>query len=258
MSVAPIFYFIFQILLPYHAPNAIVPKSKPQLLTNDIKFVYLSFDDGPLNGTANCIDVCLNQKVPATFFEVGRHQARTNVSRALYNKISQNEAQFVIANHSYSHANSKYNYFYHHPTMAMYDFLQAQKSLAIKNNIARLPGNNAWNTTVIKRSSGLVKPLVHKLDSVGFNLIGWDVEWGFTKSRRPRQSPQKLVEMVDSAFSQNNTATKDHLVILMHDHMFSAPEDSAKLVAMISLLKANPKYQLRKLTQYPGLKNGGH
>jgi len=63
--------------------------------------------------------------------------------------------------------------------------------------------------------------------------------------------------MVDSAFVRNHTATKNHVVILMHDHMFKASEDSAKLVTLIELLKSNPKFQLRKISQYPGLKNGG-
>lgn len=258
MMIAPIFYLLAQIFLPILHSNTIAPKQKPIVIEKEVKYVYLSFDDGPLEGTSNCIDICLSQKVPASFFEVGRHQAFSNKSKALYNRIVQNEAQFVIGNHSYSHANSQYQYFYHHPNMAFNDFEQSQKSLAIKNNIIRLPGNNAWNTSSIKKASSLVQPLVQKLDSAGFNIVGWDVEWGFNKSRRPRQSPQFLVDMVDSTFARNHTATKNHLVILMHDYMFSKPADSAKLVAMIGLLKSNPKYQLRKITQYPGLKNGGH
>lgn len=257
MIFAPIFYILAHLFIPSNASSAIVPKPINKAPDNEIRYVYLSFDDGPLEGTSNCIDICLNQKVPATFFQVGRHQAMGNKAKALYNRILQNEAQFMIANHSYTHANSKYKYFYRHPGMAFEDFMQAQSSLAIKNNIIRLPGNNAWNTTSVKKASGLVKPIVHKLDSAGFNIIGWDVEWGFNKTGKPRQAPQIVVDMVDSAFAHNHTATKNHLVILMHDHMFRASEDSAKLVAMIGLLKSNPKYQLRKIAQYPGLKNGG-
>lgn len=258
MIIAPIFYLIAQIFLPNHSSNAIVPNQKALLLNMEVKYIYLSFDDGPLEGTSNCIDICLNQKVPATFFIVGRHRAFSKKSNALYNRILQKENQFVIANHSYSHANSEYQYFYHHPRMAFNDFMNAQESLAIKNNIARLPGNNAWNTCSIKRASSLVKPLTRKLDSAGFNIIGWDVEWKFDKKRKPMLSPRNVYDMVDSTFELNHTATKNHLVILMHDYMFNEPADSAKLVAMITMLKSNPKYQFRKLTQYPGLKNQVH
>ena len=257
MIIAPIFYILAHFFLPNNDSNAIVPKHKSTILETELKYVYLSFDDGPLEGTSNCIDICLNQKVPATFFEVGMQQAASNRLKGLYNRILQSEGQFVIANHSYTHANSKYRYFYHHPNLAFDDFMEAQNSLAIKNNIIRLPGNSAWNTTTLKKASDLVKPVVLKLDSAGFNIIGWDVEWEFNKKGRPRQSPQILSDMVDSAFAHNHTATKNHLVILMHDHMFKASTDSTKLSNMIALLKANPKYQLRKITQYPGLKNGG-
>ena len=246
MIIAPVFYILAHLFLPGNASNAIVPKPVLKVPDTEIKYVYLSFDDGPLEGTSNCIDICLNQKVPATFFEVGRHQAISNKAKALYNRILQNETQFMIANHSYTHANSKYKY-----------FMQSQSSLAIKNNIIRLPGNSAWNTTSLNKASGLVRPIVHKLDSAGFNIIGWDVEWGFNKSGKPRQTPQFVIDMVDSAFARNHTATKNHVVILMHDHMFRASEDSAKLVTLIDLLKSNPKFQLRKISQYPGLKNGG-
>jgi len=257
MIIAPIFYILAHLFIPNNASNAIVPKPIYNALDSEIRYVYLSFDDGPLEGTSNCIDICLNQKVPATFFEVGRHQAITNRAKSFYNRIMQNEAQFMIANHSYTHANSKYKYFYRHPNMAFEDFMQAQSSLAIKNNIIRLPGNSAWNTTTLKKASGLVKPIVHKLDSAGFNIIGWDVEWGFNKKGKPRQTPQFVVDMIDSTFARNHTATKNNVVILMHDHMFRASEDSAKLVTFIELLKSNPKFQLRKISQYPGLKNGG-
>jgi hypothetical protein len=257
MIIAPVFYILAHLLFPNITSNAIVPKPIIKAPDSDVRYVYLSFDDGPLEGTSNCIDICLNQKVPATFFEVGRHQAMGNKAKALYNRILQNETYLMIANHSYTHANSKYKYFYRHPNMAFEDFMEAQSSLAIKNNIIRLPGNSAWNTAIFKKASGLVKPIVHKLDSAGFNIIGWDVEWGFNKSGKPRQDPQFVLEMVDSAFARNHTATKNHVVILMHDHMFRASEDSAKLVNLIELIKANPKFQLRKISQYPGLKNGG-
>ncbi len=257
MIIAPIFYIFTHLFLPISPVTAIVPIAKTNASDSLVKYVYLTFDDGPLFGTSNCIDICTNQKMPVTFFEVGRHQAMSAKSKALYTRILQNESLFVIANHSYTHANSKYKYFYRHPASAFNDFMKSQSSLQVKNNIIRLPGNSAWNTTVLKKASGLVKPVVHKLDSAGFNIIGWDVEWGFDKNRNPKEMPQEVVNLMDSAFTHNHNATKNHLVLLMHDHMFRNPADSAKLVSFIALLKSNPHYQFRKITQYPGLINGG-
>jgi hypothetical protein len=132
--------------------------------------------------------------------------------------------------------------------------MKAGRILQTNNNIARLPGNNAWNTSNIKRASGLVRPLVKKMDSVGFNVVGWDMEWRYNSSGRPIDAPEKIAAFADSLLKFNKTKTNNHLVILMHDHEFRASADSAKLAKMIGLLKRNPNYQFRKLNTYPGLK----
>jgi hypothetical protein len=257
MIFAPVFYLLVHFFTSLGPQNAIVAKAVNPLVQQQTKYIYLSFDDGPLKGTSNCIDICTNERVPATFFEVGMHQAKTAFTKKLYTQIYKNDSLFVLANHSYTHANSEYIYFYHHPQMAFNDFIKAKNKLNFKNNIARLPGNNAWNTSHIKNASNLVKPLVNKLDSAGFNLIGWDVEWKFNKYGKPLTSPQYVANLIDSAFFHNETRTKNHLVLLMHDYMFGSSADSLKLVKMIRMLKANSNYELRKLSQYPGLINEG-
>ena len=221
----------------------------------ELRHIYLSFDDGPNLGTSNCIRICSNQKVAATFFEVGFHQARNKKGQRLYQKILKNDSLFAICNHSFSHAFSKYLTYYHHPQEAFADFMQAQSLLKPKNNVLRLPGNNAWNTKEVKRASGLVRPLVQQLDSANFNIIGWDMEWRYNKKGSPIKSPEAIVLLVDSLFRLNLTVTKNHLVILMHDHMFRTAKDSINLNKMIALLKQNPRYRFEKLTHYPGLKN---
>jgi hypothetical protein len=161
----------------------------------------------------------------------------------------------LISNHSYSHAfYGDYINYYHQSDSSLADFLKAGRILQTNNNIARLPGNNAWNTSTIQRASGLVRPLVKKMDSVGFNVVGWDMEWRYNSSGRPIDAPEKMAAFADSLLQFNKTKTKNHLVILMHDHEFRASADSAKLAKMIGLLKRNPNYQFRKLNTYPGLK----
>ena len=220
-----------------------------------IKTIYLSFDDGPLTGTTNCIDICTRENVMATFFVIGWHQSRSAFGKNTYQQIQNNPTLFALANHSYSHAGNNYMQFYHHPDSAVLDFLKANSLLKPSNNITRLPGNNAWSLVGIKRASSLVLPLVNKLDSVGFNIIGWDLQWRFNKMGRPIQSPEALAYTVDSLFYHQQTVTKNNLVLLMHDHMFRAPEDAIKLEKLIQLLKQNGHYRFQKLTQYPGLKS---
>ena len=231
--------------------------NRPLIRVEDslIKHVYLSFDDGPVLGTKNSIVVCSNHNASATFFEVGLHQSRSNAGKKLYKNILEKDSLFALCNHSFSHAYGKYKAFYHAPRAALRDFMLAQKLLQPKNNILRLPGNNAWNIKETERASGLVRPLVRLLDSAGFNIIGWDMEWRFNKKGRPVQSPEAIVALVDSLFKLNQTVTKNHLVILMHDHMFKTSVDSIQLDKMIALLQRNPNYHFEKLTQYPGLKH---
>jgi len=237
------------------SPIVIVQQKEPELADSLVKHIYLSFDDGPLPGTSNCVDICTNQNVSATFFEVAFHESRSSYGKHLYQKILKNDRLFDIANHSFSHAFfGDYLDYYHHPDSALADFNKAKQILQPKNNMVRLPGNNAWNTATEKRASGLVRPLVHKLDSVGYNVIGWDMEWHFNKSGRPVNSPEYIASLADSLFFYNKTKTKNHLVILMHDVMFRAPADSVKLNSLITLLKQRPDFRFRKLSSYPNLK----
>ena len=109
-----------------------------------------------------------------------------------------------------------------------------------------------------KKASGLVEPLVLKLDSAGYSVMGWDVEWHFNKKGKPLESAERMASMIDSTITHNLTMTQNHLVILMHDHMYRTAQDSTKLATMIGLLKVNPNYEFRKISQYPGLKNDVH
>jgi len=265
MAYSSIFYLLSHFLVQFIPngakgvdfpnPNASTILLQKPVQDSLLKHIYLTFDDGPIVGTSNCIDICSRHKVAATFFEVGLHQSRNLEGQKLYKEILQNDSLFAICNHSFSHAYGKYLPFYHHPQEAFADFMHGKQLLQPKNNILRLPGNNAWNIKAFKKASGLVRPLVHQLDSAGFNIIGWDVEWRFNKKGRPIQSPEAVVRLIDSILKLNQTVSKSHLVILMHDHMFRASADSVKLDKMIALLQQNPYYHFEKITHYPGLKN---
>ena len=240
---------------PFHTIKKPSFESPNQPFDSALKHIYLTFDDGPLNGTANCIIICEREKVAASFFQIGLHQSRSSKGRKLYEQIKSNPSLFSLSNHSYSHAYGKYMWFYQHPDSATLDFLKGQAVLAPTNNLVRFPGNNAWDTKDAKKASWLVKPLAHKMDSLGWDVIGWDMEWRFNKYGKPMQSPETIALLVDSLFEHNQTKTKNHLVILMHDHMFASSADSIKLEKMVGLLKKRKHYQFDKITQYPGLKN---
>ena len=223
------------------------------------KYIYLSFDDGPQHGTVSCYDLCKNAGIKASFFMVGLHADRKSDGHKIVSMIRESYPQVLLANHSYTHANNKYQAFYHHPQAAGQDFLQAQESLHIPYKIARLPGNRAWVREADIRSSALASPVAHLLDSAGYNVIGWDVEWRFgRKNARPVQSAEKMAAEVDSAFARSETHVRNHVVILTHDRMFQHPNDADSLAKFIHLLKQNPQYIFETVDHYPGLKKPVH
>jgi peptidoglycan/xylan/chitin deacetylase (PgdA/CDA1 family) len=228
--------------------------STPITYDSTKKYIYLTFDDGPQNGTTTCLQLVKNEQIKATFFMIG-NQVGDEYLKKLVRSVRNDYPEILLANHSNTHANNKYRYFYHHPNMAFEDFMQAQEKLHVPFKIIRLPGNSAWVSATSFKASPLVKPVCMKLDSAGYNVIGWDVEWGFDhKTANPIESPETMFQMVNNAFEKNYTHTKNHLVILTHDRMFRHANFTDSLQKFIGLLKQNPNYIFETVDHYPNLK----
>lgn len=242
------------------APKAPAPSAgtaAAEVFTYDStkKYIYLTFDDGPQLGTMTCFNLCRAEAVKASFFMVGMHANLKSDGHEIVNMIRSAYPRVTLANHSFSHANNQYLDFYHHPEQAAADMFQAQHSLQVPYLIARFPGNRSWVREGEIKASPLARPLARLLDSAGYNVIGWDLEWDFNRrSARPVQSPVTLAREVDSAFLKKTTHTPNHLVILTHDRMFRRPADSDSLAKFIRILKQNPDYVFETVDHYPGLK----
>ncbi|MBL7759513.1 MAG: polysaccharide deacetylase family protein [Sediminibacterium sp.] len=219
------------------------------------QYIYISFDDGPQRGTMESYAICKELKVKATYFLVAAHIKGRNDGRKIVNTLQTDNPAFVTANHSYYHAKGRYDSFYRHPNSAFQDFQRAQDTIRLNKKLLRLPGNNAWALKDTMRASRLVKPVTRKLDSAGYNVLGWDSEWHFNpKDARPVQSAEKMARHIKSLLDSNQTFTRNHLVLLTHDRMFQRPSDQDSLRKMLQLLKQNPRYVFETLDHYPGLK----
>jgi peptidoglycan/xylan/chitin deacetylase (PgdA/CDA1 family) len=228
---------------------------EPLVYDSTKKYIYLTFDDGPQHGTMGCFDTCKRWGVKASFFMVGSHARGKSDGMQIAGMIRNSYPMFLLANHSNTHAAAGYHRFYRQVGKTGADFAIAQEQLQVPYKIARLPGNSAWVRAGELQASPLVKQVTALLDSAGYNVFGWDVEWNFNhKNAKPIQSPEKLTAEVDSAFTRNKTHVKNHLVILTHDRMFQRPEDAAVLSAFIQLLKQNPAYVFETVDHYPGIK----
>lgn len=228
---------------------------QPVVYDNTKQYIYLSFDDGPQHGTTTVADLCRKAGVKATFFMVGLHTEQKSDGKKIVSMIREAYPEFLLANHSYTHALGKYRSFYRHPEMAELDFLRAQDSLKVPFRIVRLPGNSAWAERGVMSASRLVRQVTHKLDSTGYNVVGWDLEWGFSKKdARPVQSASRMAAQVDSMLAVHKTHTPNHLVLLSHDRMFQRPGDADSLARFIAILKRNPRYVFETVDHYPGMK----
>ena len=185
---------------------------------------------------------------------VGAH-ANSPKTKALVKEIKMSYPQILLSNHSTTHANGRYQYFYNHKYMAAQDFYLAQKTLEVPFKIIRLPGNPSWVINNKIKASNLTKPVCKLLDSAGYNVIGWDVEWNFARgSSNPVQSPQTMMNLVNNAFQNNDLMKKNHLVILTHDRMFRNSNYLDSLATFINLVKQNPNYVFETMDHYPDLK----
>ncbi len=219
------------------------------------KYIYLSFDDGPQPGTLETFAICKDNGVKATYFMVGLHTIRRKDGKEIVAKIKDGYPQFLLANHSFTHANDHYIDFYRHPERSLLDFLSAQDTLKVPYKIIRLPGNSAWVLKDTMHASGLVRPVCKLLSLSGYNVIGWDTEWAFNhKTALPIQSAEQMANHIIRLLEKNETFTKNHLVLLTHERIFHRPQDLDSLRKMIGILKQQPNFVFETMNHYPGLK----
>ncbi|WP_246672285.1 polysaccharide deacetylase family protein [Mesorhizobium sp. B3-1-6] len=155
--------------------------------------VYLTFDDGPLNGTSNILDVLQAEQVPATLFMVGMHAEANATNRALLQR-AKSMPLVTIGNHSYSHAYNHYRHFYGDTEGVVADMLRANAVLGLKPAVhARLPGRDVFrlpNYSKDDNSLGLAEagredPDYKFVAASGFWLYGWDTN-GYMRTAASR------------------------------------------------------------------------
>ena len=230
-----------------------VPGS-PIVYDSSKRYIFLTWDDAPQPpGTTNCKAAFQQQGVKATFFVVGMHQFDQH-RKVLVDSLRNGYPQFLIANHSYTHAfRDHYKEFYTHPDSAIQDFLKAQNELKYPLKIIRLPGNNSWVGKGEMRGPKSTMAVCKKLDSLGFKVIGWDVEWRFVNKGGsiPIQGADKMVKEVNDKLDNALTNEPNAIVILAHDRMFAKQQYLDSLNKFITLLKADKRNVFETIDHYP-------
>ncbi|MBZ9852439.1 polysaccharide deacetylase family protein [Mesorhizobium sp. CA13] len=208
--------------------------------------IYLTFDDGPLNGTSNILDVLEAQQVPATLFMVGMHAQASAGNKALVRRAKALPL-VTVGNHSYSHANNRYQHFYADTEGVVADMLRANVVLGLAPAVhARLPGRDVFrlpsmsknDTSLGLAQEGREEPDYEFVAASGFYLYGWDHEWVHDDTGKPVQSVDHLVSEIDHLFGYGRFVKRGKMILLMHDEMFQDSFDGKpKLTQLITALK---------------------
>jgi peptidoglycan/xylan/chitin deacetylase (PgdA/CDA1 family) len=221
--------------------------------TASLKYIYLTFDDGPLNGSENIDSVILAERLKISVFLVGEHAEKSKLLGNYYKMYEQNP--FVETyNHSYTHANDKYALFYSNPANVVTDIQKNEQLLNLRYKIVRLPGRNMWRIGDRKKDDGISgSAAADSLAKKGYKLYGWDIEWQHhAKGGTPVQSVDEMVKEIESRLESGNTFTKDHIVILIHDEMFQKKWEESQLKQLIDRMRTRENYVFEHIRYYPG------
>jgi peptidoglycan/xylan/chitin deacetylase (PgdA/CDA1 family) len=224
------------------------PGPRPGILARTL---YLTFDDGPLNGSEDIDDAIRADKVKINVMVVG-HLALAVPRLKAYLQLYETNPWIEVGNHSFSHAHDDYRAYYADPGGVLQDFLRNEKALKITNRTARLPGRNMWRLKDRSRddvkSGSTAADLLFKS---GFRVFGWDLEWQHDpKTGAPVQTVEDMVQLVEQHLGRKRTLTEDHLVVLCHDEMFRKPWEETELKDLIGRLAAKG-YKFAHLSEYP-------
>ncbi|HEU5168234.1 MAG TPA: polysaccharide deacetylase family protein [Chitinophagaceae bacterium] len=225
---------------------------KTPLTAAPLKYIYLSFDDGPLNGSENIDSVILGERLKISVFLVGEH-AEKSKQLGTYYKLYEENPFVEVYNHSYTHANNKYELFYSNPENVLADIQKNEKLLNLRYKIVRLPGRNIWRVGGRKRDDGTSgSAAAHLLEKNQYKIYGWDIEWRHNASNGiPVQSVDEMVKEIETRLENGNTFTQGHIVILIHDEMFQKKWEESELKQLIDKMRLHQNYEFEHIRFYP-------
>ncbi len=230
------------------------PKDTVAKVVTPKKKIYLTFDDGPNEGTMHVLDAVEEDSVPVSFFIVGKHVFDSPAQALIWQQLKA-DSTIELCNHSYTHALNHYTKYYKNPAGVVKDIERNKEKLGFHTNITRMPGRNAWRIGSIRLTD--IKESIAAIDSVhkaGFDIMGWDVEWMFDhKTLALVTDTAQLLRQIENKLASGKTRTPGHLVLLAHDQSFNSESAVEKLHYVFRQLKNNPEYELVLAETYPGV-----
>ncbi|SDB10198.1 polysaccharide deacetylase family protein [Eubacterium oxidoreducens] len=163
--------------------------------------VYLTFDDGPSDNTAEILDVLAEYDVKATFFVTGKTDSE---SKKLYKRIV--DEGHTLGMHSYSH---KYSEIYNSLDDFKADFTKIQNYLeevtGVKPVYYRFPGGSSNQV-----SNTSMTTFISYLNEQGVTYFDWNVSSGDATSEA--YSTEDIITNVMGDVPNYSTS-----IVLLHD-----------------------------------------
>lgn len=188
----------------------------------NVRKVYLTFDDGPSGNTNRILDILADYDVKATFFVVGKEEEEY---QALYKRIV--EEGHTLAMHSYSH---RYREIYQSVESFSSDLSRLQEFLYDTTGVwcryCRFPGGSSNKVSKVD-----MHDLINYLDEQDMSYFDWNISSGdagssyISSQEIIRNSTMKLREY-------------DEAIILLHDasNKNSTVEALPKLIETIQAM----------------------
>ena len=261
LTLSKIFHKLRIIIMLILACSLVYSCSAPGLTAAGEKplyHVYLSFDDGPLEGSEDVDNAIRAEKIKINVFVVGSYvQIFPRMNK--YLQLYENNLYIEIGNHSFSHAHNEYAMFYKDPESAYQDFVKNENVLYMKSKLARLPGRNMWrigDRKINDETNGAAA--ADLLAKNGYSVFGWDIEWEHdARTGKPVQTVNDIFYQIEHLLKHNKTVTKNHIVILCHDEMFRKKWEETELKQLIERLRWMGTYEFNHLSEYPAKQESG-
>lgn len=231
-----------------------VAAQKTDSITSPVS-IYLTFDDGPMHASNYLLEAIQRDSIPVTVFLVGRQVVKNSRNRSIFSWYKSNP--FVeIANHSFSHANGKYNWYYDHPARVVDDIVSNETILGSNNKIVRLPGRNVWRIAQRQRNDlADASVAADSLAATGYDIYGWDLEWCYDTSGKSNYKAAYMIEQVNYFVKYGYGFARNHIVILCHDQMLLNEQTRIEFELFIRQLKNDGRFAFRFISEYPVTKS---
>lgn len=211
--------------------------------------LYITFDDGPSAGSPLVSELVREKELPVNVFLIGRNVCLTDRSRELFREYKANPL-IEIGNHSFTHAERRYQHYFKQPGNVLADFNRSRDSLRMDNGLTRLPGRNFFRIAGLSRNEGgNGKEAADTLAANGYSIFGWDLEWRREVSKGfEKHTAREMLDIVATMLNDGKTFLPGRLILLLHEQELQDTAFTRQLQDFIQLAKDDGKYRFGHLS----------